>query len=138
MESKRMSAKQLVTRILLPGIALLLLLWACNAPSFPLPPPGPESMHFEQTSAGLVTMRGDPNDRIPPDSEITVLNKTLRVFAGCYADVDGSFECGPFYGDAGHLVSFTFTDPDNEKRGGSMCYVLGFTDPVVEDPRCGQ
>lgn len=135
---KPMTGRQLLTRILLPGLGLLMILWACNAPSFPLPPPGPEAMHFEQTGAGLVTMRGDPNDRIPPAALITVMNETLRVGVLCYAEQDGSFDCGPFFGDVGDLVKLSFTDPDDETRGGSMCYVLDFTDPVVEDPRCGQ
>lgn len=138
MESKPMSLKQLLTRILLPGLGLLLILWACNAPSFPLPPPGPEAMHFEQTAQGLVILRADPNSNIPAEAQIMVWNLDLRVGAGCYAAPDGSFECGPFYGDVGDIVRMTFTDPEDEKRGGSMCYVLDFADPVVEEPRCGQ
>jgi hypothetical protein len=94
-------------------------------------------MHFEQTAQGLVVLRADPNALIPAEAQVIVWNLDRRVAAGCYAEPDGSFECGPFYGDAGDMVRMTFTDPQDEKRGGSMCYVLDFVDPVVEDPRCG-
>ena len=138
MVTKPMTFKQLLTSIIGPGFVLLLILWACNAPSFPLPPPGPESMHFDQTAQGLATLRADPNDHIPPDAQVIVWNLDLLVGSACYAQADGSFECGPFYGDMGDLVRMTFTDPEDEKRGGSMCYVLAFVDPVEEDSRCGQ
>lgn len=138
MESKPMTLKQLLTRILLPGLGLLVILWACNAPSFPLPPPGPESMHFEQQSAGLVTFSADPNPSIPSGAEVIVWNLDLRVGAGCYAEADGSFECGPFYGEEGDLVRMTFSDVQDEKGGGSMCYLISFVDPVPEAPRCGE
>lgn len=138
MESKPITTKQLVTRILLPGLGLLVILWACNAPSFPLPPPGPESMAFEQQGTGLISLSADPNPYIPPSAEIVVMNMDLRVGVICYAATDGSFDCGPLYGDAGHLVKMTFTDPVNEKRGGSMCYVVSFGGPPAEDSRCGE
>ena len=132
-----MRPRQVVTRILLPGLVLWAILWACNTPSIPMPPPGPESFTFDQHSEGLYTLSVDPNTLIPSSSQITVKNLANGTFVGGPVNPDGSFSSPPFYGDLGDIIQFSFVTPGDE--GGMTCLILGnLGDVPVEDPRCGQ
>ena len=134
----RLTVRQALTRILMPGVLLLLVLWACNAPSFPLPPPGPESFTFEQTGQAQVVLDIEANDRIPPGARVTVENLELHIWVGGYAGGDGAFRSIPFDALDGDVVQVSFTDADNDERGGSTCLIVGnYGDTPVEDPRCG-
>lgn len=138
MESDRITVKKALLKIVLPGLLLLLVLWACNAPSFPLPPPGPESFSFEQVSQGQVVLHVDPNDRIPAAARVTVENLALHVWVGGVARSDGSFDSQSFYASDGDIVQVSFEDPGDESRGGSTCLVVGsYGSAPVVDPRCG-
>jgi hypothetical protein len=134
---KKMTPRQLVGRVLLPGVVLLLVLWACNAPSFPLPPPGPENFAFEQQQQGVTVLRLAPNDRVGAGFRVEVFNLDRRQGVFGYAEVDGSFESLPFYATEGEIIQFSFHDPDEEGRGGSTCLVVSFDATPVTDPRCG-
>lgn len=138
MDSNRLTLAKALRRIVLPGVILLLVLWACNAPSFPLPPPGPESFSFEQVSQGQVVLHVDPNDRIPAAARVTVENLALHVWVGGIAGADGSFDSQSFSASPGDIVQVSFADPGDESRGGSTCLVVGnYGSPPVVDPRCG-
>jgi len=134
----RLTVRRALTRILLPGVGLLLILWACNAPSFPLPPPGPESFAFEQTGQAQVSLHIEANDRIMPGARVTVENLGLHIWVGGIASGDGSFTSVAFDAVPGDIVQVSFEDPVDDGRGGSTCLVVGnFGAPPVEDPRCG-
>ena len=68
-----MKARQVITRILLPGLALWAILWACNTPSIPMPPPGPEFVTFIQSDLeDHYILEIDPNPLIQPGAEVTI------------------------------------------------------------------
>lgn len=133
----RLSPRQALTRIILPGLFLWAVLWACNTPSIPMPPPGPDSFSFEQTTAGLVVLHISANDRIPPGATVTVKNLKNGLFVGGPAGFDGSFDSQPFLGDIGDVAQISFVE-EATGDGGVTCLVIGNFDGVpVEDPRCG-
>jgi len=136
--SNRLSFRKALTRILLPGLVLLIILWACNAPSFPLPPPQPEAFVFEQTGQAQVVLTIEQNDRIMPNARVTVENLKLNVWVGGLAGPNGEFTSMPFTAEDGDIVQVSFEDPDNEDRGGSTCLIVGNYGGVpAADPRCG-
>jgi hypothetical protein len=131
-----MKARQIITRILLPGLALWLILYACNTPSIPMPPPGPEFVTFvEAEEPDYYKFILDSNQFVPPGADVTVMNRTEYLWVGGAAEADGSFESQPFFGHIGDMIQLIFTKGD---EGGTTCYILSLEpDPVVEDPRCG-
>ena len=132
-----MRPKQVITKILLPGLVLTLILWACNTPSIPMPPPSPESFTFIQaTEPDHFILEIDPNDRIPAGASITVHNLDTGLFVGGPAASDGSFRSLPFAGELGDIIQVSFITTSEE--GGVTCLVLGNIDgDPEEDPRCG-
>jgi hypothetical protein len=129
-----MTARQWVTRILAPGLLLWIILWACNTPSFPLPPPTPEALSFEQVGTGMVVLHIDPNDRIPPSAVVTVKNIDTQQFVGGPADADGSFDSPPFAGSDGDQIQLSFASDDGQ--GGSLCVILGNYGAEPMETRC--
>jgi hypothetical protein len=43
----------------------------------------------------------------------------------------------PFYADEGEIVQFSFHDPDEQGRGGSICLVVTVDASAIRAPRCG-
>jgi len=129
-----MKARQVILRILLPGLFLWAVLWACNTPSIPMPPPGSEIVSFVQEDPEHYSFLIDPNVYIPPGAEVTIKNRTLNIWVGGLAGVDGSFQSEPFAGTLGDMVQLSFSLGD---EGGSTCFILSVGTNPVEDPRCG-
>lgn len=129
-----MKARQVILRILLPGIALWAVLWACNTPSIPNPPPGSEVITFLQEEENYWRFFMDSNEYIDPGTPITIENKTRQTWVGGLVTPDGTFLSMPFYGELDDIIQMTFGDSDN---GGSMCYILASGNSPAEDPRCG-
>ncbi len=129
-----MKARLFITRILLPGLALWAVLWACNTPSIPMPPPGGEIVSFIQEDEDHWTFEIEPNDYIQPGAEVTIKNRTLNIWVGGLAGTDGSFQSEPFQGSPGDIIQLTFVKND---EGGTTCFVLQAGSDPPEDPRCG-
>lgn len=130
-----MKARQFVVRILLPGLALWAILWACNTPSIPMPPPGPEIVSFVQEDDTHWTFVIDPNQYIPPGAEVTVHNRTLSIWVGGLAGPQGEFTSSPFAGSPGDIIQLTFVTDGGE--GGTTCFILQAGQNPPEDPLCG-
>ncbi|MFH2009635.1 MAG: hypothetical protein ABI333_23785 [bacterium] len=130
-----MRPRQFIGRILVPGLVLWAILWACNTPSIPMPPPGPDSFLFEQNQDGLWTLTIKPNVYIPANAEVTVKNLENGLFVGGPAESNGSFLSQPFFGNIGDVIQIWFITPQEE--GGVTCLILDTNDPPTEDPRCG-
>jgi hypothetical protein len=130
-----MKARQVITRILLPGLALWAILWACNTPSIPMPPPGSEIVSFIQSDLeDHYIFVIDPNPLIQPGAEVTIKNRDENLWVGGIAEPDGSFESQPFFGHIGDMIQLTFT---KNGQGGMTCFILELGPNPTEDPRCG-
>ena len=129
-----MRPKQFIGRILIPGLVLWAILWACNTPSIPMPPPGPEAFLFEEHPDGLWTLTIDENIYIPGGAEVTVKNLENGLFVGGPATVDGSFVSQPFFGNVGDIIQIWFVTAYD--KGGVTCYVLDTNYPPTARPRC--
>jgi len=129
-----MKARQFITKILLPGLALTAILWACNTPSIPMPPPGGELVSFIQEDTDHYRFAIEPNNFIQPRAEITVKNLDRVIWVGGEAQADGSFLSEPFQGAPGDMIQLTFT---KNGEGGTTCYILAVGADPVEEPRCG-
>lgn len=131
-----MKARQVILRILLPGVALWAILWACNTPSIPMPPPGSEIVSFVQEDDGHYRFEIEPNDYIQPGAEVTVKNLRLNIWVGGLADSEGYFLSEPFAGSPGDMIQLSFS---KNGEGGATCFILEVgPDPLpTEDPRCG-
>ncbi len=129
-----MKARQIITRILLPGLALWAVLWACNTPSIPMPPPGPEIVSFVQQDENHFVFEIEPNQLIPAGAEVTVRNLDLNIWVGGLANGDGSFRSEPFEGAPGDMILLSF---EKNGDGGVTCFELRVGSNPPEDPRCG-
>lgn len=130
-----MSKRKIITRLVLPGLVVWAVLWACNGPSFPLPPPGPDAMQFDQVDQELVSLTIDPNPQIPGTAVITLKNFRTGQFVGGPANADGSWLSPPLGAIQGDLVQLSFRTPEDE--GGVICLVVGtFGQHGPEDRRC--
>jgi hypothetical protein len=132
--SVAMKARQFIVRILLPGLALWAILWACNTPSIPMPPPGPEIVSFIQEDDTHWRFEIEANQYIQPGAEVTVKNLDKNIWVGGLAGADGSFLSEPFAGDLGDVVQLTFV---KNGEGGTTCFVLQAGQNPPEDPLCG-
>jgi len=130
-----MKARQVITRILVPGLALWAILWACNTPSIPMPPPGSEIVSFiEAEPDDHYIFIIEQNILIQPGAEVTVKNLTENLWVGGLADELGSFTSQPFFGHIGDMIQVTF---NLDGEGGTTCFVLSLDPHPVEAPRCG-
>jgi hypothetical protein len=129
-----MKARQVITRVLLPGLALWAILWACNTPSIPMPPPGGEIVSFIQEDPDHFRFQVDANQYIQPGAEVTVKNLDRSVWVGGIAETDGSFLSEPFAGAPGEIIQLSFI---KDGDGGATCFILSVGQDPVEDPRCG-
>lgn len=130
-----MKARKFITRILLPGLALWAILWACNTPSIPMPPPGSEIVSFVQaTEEDHYIFTIELNIYIQPGAEVTIKNLDKSVWVGGLAESDGSFVSQPLFGHIGDMIQLTFS---LNGEGGTTCFILSLDPHPVEDPRCG-
>ena len=132
-----MRPKQVITKILLPGLGLLLILWACNTPSIPMPPPSPESFTFIQSAqTGYYELEISANQYIPEGAEVMVKNLDTGLFVGGPAGAGGAYHSMPFAAELDDIIQVSFVTDSGE--GGVTCLVLGNIDGTPdEDPRCG-
>lgn len=128
-----MKARQLITKILLPGLALTVILWACNTPSIPMPPPGSELVSFIQEDPEHYSMDILANQYIQPGAEVTVKNLNLSIWVGGLAGPNGEFRSEPFAGTPGDKIQLKFT---KNGEGGTTCFVLAVGADPLEDPLC--
>ncbi len=129
-----MKARQVITRVLLPGLFLWAILWACNTPSIPMPPPGGEIVSFIQEDPDHYRLEIGANIYIQPYAEVTVKNINESVWVGGLADEFGGFLSEPFAGTPGDIIQLSFV---KDGEGGSTCFILAVGQDPIEDPRCG-
>ena len=113
---------------LLAGVTLL---WACNAPSIPVPPPGVTEVAF----AAQQIIDDDGGSRmvwIATQSRPLAAAASARFYlfditrgSGIIqmANVDGTFVSGPLEGDAGDRISISYETPEGD-LSSSVCMLL--------------
>jgi hypothetical protein len=105
-------------------VALLVFVWSCKTPSFPLPPPSPEGMVIEPYSQdGLVQFSGEPNT-VPAEVEVHIFNLDRGFGYYFYADSDGSFQSPPMEALEGERLQFYYTNDNDTSR--PLCFVVSF------------
>jgi hypothetical protein len=121
------------------ALGLAALIWACNAPSIPVPPPGETTSFTSQLvddgAGGQKTVwvaHGEPL-KAAAYARVEVFNDTLGRGVIGLAMSDGSYASPAFDGTRGDRVEISFTVGD--VRGTPVCFQLIEGAPA---PRCTQ
>ena len=112
---------------LVAALAGVSLIWACNAPFIPVPPPGATfTSELVTDGAGGMkvqwTAHGDPEPRA--DSALfTIIDLQRNAGVAVYAMKDGTYVSPPMEGTEGDHVQIFYETPEGD-RSASACLVL--------------
>jgi hypothetical protein len=131
--------KRLKLRIarLAVALGLVSLVWACNAPFIPVPPPG-QSATF--TSELVTDSKGTqktvwfahgPANSDAAFARFFVFNKARAAGVIAQAAADGSYTAPAMDGAEGDDVQISYERP-NGSRSVSVCFELSLADPAPE------
>ena len=110
---------------LLAVLSALVMLFACKAPSFPLPPPDPNQLQIQPYSSdGFMVMSGSA-DVVEPRSEVHVFNESKGFGYYFYAGDDGSFTSPPMAADEGDHIQFFYVSNGNSSR--PLCFLVDYS-----------
>ncbi len=118
---------------LVVALGVVSLIWACNAPFIPVPPPGQVSFMSALVSDGAGAMKtvwiatGPANDKAI-NARFSLFNLRLRTGVVAEGKADGSYVSSPFDGTMGDQVDIWFETSDGN-LSGTACVLL------VEGPR---
>jgi hypothetical protein len=118
------------------------LLWACNAPFIPVPPPGASftSQLVDDGAGGQKTMwvtHGLPSENAA-DAYFYIVNDRLQAGVIVVARPDGTYDSPPFDGMMDDRIRISYQSPIGENYSDSICLLLTTeVDPVTGSaPRC--
>lgn len=123
---------------LLAGVTVL---WACNAPFIPVPPPPASftSQLVDDGAGGQKTVwitRGQIPSVQAASATFHILNETLGEGVITTAGPDGTYEAAPMDGTEGDRVSLYYETPAGD-YSDSICLLLVETvPPAVSAPFC--
>ena len=117
---------KILRRILVYGVpaAILLCIWACKAPSFPLPPPDRESITVDlgsEPTDGLINLEGAPMT-VPAEVEVRVINIDQNFGMWFYSNPDGSFSSPDIPAELGERMRFYYMDDGDSSY--PICFLV--------------
>jgi hypothetical protein len=108
-------------------LAAVAVIWACNAPFIPVPPPATTftSMLVSDGAGGQKTVWITTGGPYPPAAlaEWVVVDEPLGTGVVARAAADGSYQTGPMDGARGDRVLIYFQTPQGE-MGAEFCKQL--------------
>ncbi len=121
-------------------LGALTLVWACNAPFIPVPPPGASftSALVDDGMGGQKTewtTHGLPSSNAA-NARFSIFNDNTRTGVILDANPDGTYDSPPFDGAANDHVRISYRTPDGD-QSDSICLLLT-TDVTAAGsaPRC--
>ncbi|MCD6496717.1 MAG: hypothetical protein J7M25_00220 [Deltaproteobacteria bacterium] len=106
-------------------LATLLTIWACKAPSFPLPPPDPNQLQVQPYSSdGFMVITGSPAV-VEPNSEVHMFNESKGFGYYFYAGADGAFTSPPMSADEGDRIQFFYLSNGDSSR--PLCFLVDYS-----------
>jgi hypothetical protein len=117
------------------------LLWACNAPFIPVPPPGASftSELVDDGAGGQTTewvAHGLPSENAA-NAYFYIFNDAEQAGVIVVARPDGTYDSPPFAGMMGDPVRISYRSPTGENYSDSICLLLTtVVDAVGSAPRC--
>jgi hypothetical protein len=104
------------------------LLWACNAPFIPVPPPGASftSQLVDDGAGGQKTIwvtHGLPSENAA-NAWFYIVNDRLQTGVIVVARPDGTYDSPPFDGATGDHVRISYQSPSGDSYSDSICLLL--------------
>lgn len=136
MNAMRRRLSRLAT--LLGAVALL---WSCNAPFIPVPPPGASfTSQLVDDGTGVQATEwvahGLPSENAA-NAWFYIVNDRLQTGVIVVADPDGTYDSPPFDGAMGDRVRISYQSPSGDGYSDSICLLLTTeVDAVGSAPRC--
>ena len=120
------------------GLATLALIWACNAPFIPVPPPAQAGFASALVSDGaggqktVWTATGNAGSQAALD-HVFVINQATGNGVVTRADATGAYTSPAFDGTRGDHVDIYYEDSDGA-RSATACLIL---QEGAQAPQCG-
>jgi hypothetical protein len=113
------------------------LLWACNAPFIPVPPPGASFSSQDDGAGGTEWVAHGLASQNAANAYFYIVNDRLQTGVIVVAGPDGRYDSPAFDGMMGDRVRISYQSPSGDNYSDSICLLLtAEVDAAGSAPRC--